>query len=180
MKLLEQVRHVARVKHLALRTERAYAYWIERYIRFHHIQHPNGMGAAEIQAFLTDLAVTGKVAASTQNQALAALLFLYRDVLQREIGNIDAIRARRPQRVPIVLSRDEVQQLLTAIDRIKTSEPYGLMAKLMYGAGLRLLESCRLRVKDVDLQRGQLTVRQGKGDKDRFVMLPESTRCSRA
>ena len=108
MKLLEQVRNAARVKHYAIRTEDAYAYWIERYIRFHHIQHPGNMGAAEVEAFLTDLAVTGKVAASTQNQALGALLFLYRDMLHRDIGNLNAVRARRPQRVPTVLSRGEV------------------------------------------------------------------------
>jgi len=125
----EQVRHVARVKHLALRTERANAYWIERYIRVHHIQHPNDMDTPEIRAFLTDLVVIGRVAASTQNQALAALLFRYCDVLQREIGNIDAIRARRPQRVPIVLSRGEVQRLLAAIDGVKTSEPAGGCAR---------------------------------------------------
>jgi integron integrase len=175
MKLLDQVRQVARVKHLSYRTEQAYAYWVERYIRFHGIKHPNTMAAPEVEAFLTDLAVTGRVSASTQNQALGALLFLYRDVLHIEIGDLNAVRARRPQRVPLVLSRGEVQQLLEAIDRIPTEEPYGLMARLMYGAGLRLMECCRLRVKDVDRARGQLTVRQGKGDKDRYVMLPAAT-----
>ena len=167
MKLLDQVRQVARVKHLAYRTEQAYVYWAERYIRFHGIKHPNTMAAPEVEAFLTALAVHGRVAASTQNQALGALLFLYRDVLHIEIGDLNAVRARRPQRVPLVLSRAEVQQLLEAIDRIPTEEPYGLMARLMYGAGLRLMECCRLRVKDIDPGRGQLTVRQGKGDKDR-------------
>jgi integron integrase len=176
MKLLDQVRQIARVKHLSYRTEQAYVYWIERYIRFHGIRHPNTMAAPEVEAFLTDLAVHGKVAASTQNQALGALLFLYRYVLHIEIGDLNAVRARRPQRVPLVLSRAEVQQLLEAMDRNPTEEPYGLMARLMYGAGLRLMESCRLRVKDLDLARGQLTVRQGKGDKDRYVMLPAATR----
>ena len=176
MKLLDQVRQVARVKHLAYRTEQAYVYWAERYIRFHGIKHPNTMAAPEVEAFLTALAVHGRVAASTQNQALGALLFLYRDVLHIEIGDLNAVRARRPQRVPLVLSRAEVQQLLEAIDRIPTEEPYGLMARLMYGAGLRLMECCRLRVKDIDPGRGQLTVRQGKGDKDRYVMLPGARR----
>src|SRR5258708_37599569 len=134
------------------------------------------MAGSEVEAFLTELAVNGKVAASTQNQALGALLFLYRDVLRIEIGDLNAVRARRPQRVPLVLSRSEVGQLLDAIDRGPTTEPYGLMARLMYGAGLRLMECWRLRMKDIDLDRGQLTVREGKGDKDRFVMLPAATR----
>lgn len=176
MKLLEQVRHVARARHLAYRTEQAYAYWIERYIRFHGIRHPNTMGAAEAEAFLTNLAVEGHVAASTQNQALGALLFLYRDVLKTDIGTLNAVRARRPKRVPVVLSPQEVARLLAALDEIPTSQPYGLMARLMYGAGLRLMECCRLRVKDVDVERGQLTIREGKGDKDRFVMLPVGAR----
>jgi integron integrase len=176
MKLLEQVRHTARVKHLAYRTEQAYAYWIERYIRFHGIRHPNTMGAPEAEKFLTYLAVEGKVAASTQNQALGALLFLYRDVLQIEIGRLDAVRAHRPRRVPSVLSREEVGALLAALDALPTAEPYGLLGRLMYGAGLRLMEACRLRMKDVDLARSQLTVRQGKGDKDRYVMLPQAVR----
>jgi integron integrase len=116
------------------------------------------------------------VSASTQNQALAALLFLYQDVLSRELGRLDAVRARRPVRVPTVLSRDEIRALLLAVDGVSKTEPDGVMARLMYGSGLRLMECCRLRVKDIDLERGQLTVRGGKGDKDRFVMLPECTR----
>jgi integron integrase len=172
MKLLDQLRHVARVKHFSYRTEQCYAYWAERYIRFHGIRHPNGMGAAEVEQFLTHLAVAGRVSASTQNQALGALLFLYRDVLGHDLGTLDAVRARRPVRVPLVLSANEVGALLAAIDRLPTTEPYGLMARLMYGSGLRLMECCRLRVKDVDLERGQLSVRGGKGDKDRYVMLP--------
>jgi integron integrase len=176
VKLLEQVRQLARVKHFSYRTEQCYVYWIERYIRFHGIRHPNAMGAPEAEAFLTHLAVDGNVAPSTQNQALAALLFLYRDVLQRDIGRLDAVRARRPVRLPIVLSRAEVTTLLKGLDKLPTSEPYGLMGRLMYGAGLRLMEACRLRMKDIDLERGQLTVREGKGNKDRFVMLPEATR----
>ena len=174
MKLLDQVRQTARVKHFAYRTEQAYAYWIERYIRFHHLRHPNTMGAAEVEQFLTDLAVNGRVSASTQNQALAALLFLYEDVLHMEIGRLDAVRARRPVRVPLVLSADEVRRLLEALDGLPTTEPYGLMGRLMYGGGLRLMECCRLRMKDVDRERGQLTIRGGKGDKDRYVMLPRA------
>jgi site-specific recombinase XerD len=148
MKLLDQVRHAARVKHFSYRTEQCYVHWIERFIRFHDIRHPNTMGAPEVERFLTHLAVEGHIAASTQNQALAALLFLYRSVLKIELGMLNAVRARRPQRVPLVLSREEVQQLLAALDALPTTEPYPLMARLMYGAGLRLMECCRLRVKD--------------------------------
>lgn len=176
MKLLEQVRQSARVKHFSYRTEKAYVYWAERYIRFHGIRHPNLMGTEEIEQFLTHLAVDGHVSASTQNQALAALLFLYQEVLKMDVGRLDAVRARRPKRVPCVLSRNEIAQLLSQLDNLDTQEPYGLMASLMYGAGLRLLECCRLRVKDIDFERGQMTVRQGKGDKDRYVMLPEPAR----
>ena len=176
MKLLVQVAQLARTKHFSIRTEKAYVYWIARYIRFNGVRHPGTLGAPEVETFLTHLAVDGHVSASTQNQALGALLFLYRDVLRQEIGKLDAVRARRPQRIPLVLSVREVQQLLEQIERLPTTEPYGLMAKLMYGAGLRLLECCRLRVKDIDLERGQLSVRGGTGDKDRYVMLPVATR----
>src|SRR5262245_40550182 len=172
MKLLDQVRQVARVKHFSYRTEQCYVHWAERYIRFHGIRHPNTMGAPEVEAFLTHLAVDGRVAASTQNQALGALLFLYRDVLGKEIGDLDAVRARRPVRVPLVLSVDEIRRLLDAIDHLPTTEPYVLMARLMYGSGIRLMECCRLRTKDIDFERGQMTIRQGKGDRDRYVMLP--------
>lgn len=174
MKLLDTVRHQIRLRHFSYRTEKAYVYWIERFIRHHGLRHPNTMGKLEVEAFLTHLAIEGRVSASTQNQALAALLFLYGAVLEVEVGLVDAVRAKRPQRVPLVLSRAEVRALLDGLDALPTQEPYGLMGRLMYGAGLRLLECCRLRVKDVDLQRGQATVRGGKGDKDRYVMLPES------
>ncbi len=174
--LLDQVREKARLKHFSLRTERCYVYWIERYLRFlkgnGRWRHPSEVGAKEVEAFLTNLAVQGQVAASTQNQALGALLFLYREVLQLDLGTLDAVRARRPQRVPLVLSVAEVGQLLQGLDRLPTQEPYGLMGGLLYGSGLRLMECCRLRMKDVDLERGQLTVRGGKGDKDRYVMAP--------
>jgi len=176
MKLLDRVRHSVRAKHFSYRTEKVYVYWIERFIRYHGIRHPDTMGAPEVEAFLTHLAVDGRVAASTQNQALAALLFLYANVLGRDIGRLNAVRAERPVRVPLVLSPDEVHALLSAVDQVSRTEPYGLMARLMYGAGLRLMECCRVRMKDVDLERGQLTVRGGKGDKDRFVMLPVATR----
>jgi integron integrase len=176
MKLLDQVRHLLRAKHYSYRTERCYLSWIEQYIRFCRapdgFRHPATLGAPEVEQFLTHLAVARLVSASTQNQALNALLFLYRDVLRLDLGSLDAVRARRSRRLPAVLSRDEVRRVLDALDRLPTDEPYGLMARLMYGAGLRLMECCRLRVKDVDFPRRQLVVRQGKGDKDRVVMLP--------
>lgn len=178
MKLLEQVRNCLRVKRYAYRTEDCYVRWICQYIHFHKtaegFRHPVTLGAAEVESFLTHLAVKRHVSASTQNQALGALLFLYRDVLRLELSGLNAVRARRSQRLPVVMSREEVGQLLAAIDRLETDEPYGLMARLMYGAGLRLMECCRLRVKDVNLVRLQITVREGKGDKDRVVMLPRS------
>jgi integron integrase len=178
MKLLDQVRHCLRVKRYSYRTEQSYVRWISQYIHFHKqadgFRHPATLGAAEVEQFLTYLAVQRHVAASTQNQALGALLFLYRDVLKLQLVGLEAVRARRSRRLPVVLSREEVQQLLAAIDQLQTEEPYGLMARLMYGCGLRLMECCRLRVKDLDLARLQITVREGKGDKDRVVMLPRS------
>jgi integron integrase len=178
MKLLEQVRNALRLKRYSYRTEQCYVRWICQYIHFHKqldgFRHPATLGATEVESFLTHLAVERRVSASTQNQALGALLFLYRDVLRLELSGLDAVRARRSRRLPVVLSREEVAQLLEAIDRLDSEEPYGLMARLMYGAGLRLMECCRLRIKDVDLVRLQITVREGKGDKDRVVMLPRS------
>jgi integron integrase len=168
-KLLDQVRVALRTRHYAIRTEEAYVDWIRRFILFHGKRHPREMGAAEIETFLTDLAVRGRVAASTQNQALAALLFLYQNVLKIELPRVDAVRAKRPERLPVVLSADEVRAVLDRIDGV-----YRLMAELMYGAGLRLLECCRLRVKDLDFDRGQIDVREGKGDRDRAVPLPRS------
>jgi integron integrase len=172
MKLLEQVCQILRVKHYSLATERCYCQWIRRFIFFHGVKHPNTMGAEEVERFLTHLATTDKVAASTQNQALNALLFLYREVLGMDLGTFDAVRARRPLRVLTVLSKVEAKEFLDAVAQLKTTEPYHVMCQLMYGSGLRLMECCRLRVKDIDLERGQLTVRGGKGDKDRYVMLP--------
>jgi integrase len=168
-KLLDQVRARLRTLHYSIRTEEAYANWITRFILFHHKRHPRDMGGPEVEAFLTHLAVEGQVAASTQNQALAALLFLYQQVLEMELPRLDAVRAKRPERLPVVLSRDEVRAVLDGM-----AGSYRLMAGLMYGSGLRLLECCRLRVKDIDFARRQITVREGKGDKDRAVPLPRS------
>jgi integron integrase len=167
-KLLEQVRAAIRLRHYSLRTEEAYVQWIKRFIFFHDKRHPLDMGEKEITQFLSALAVKGHVSASTQNQALCALLFLYRHVLDQQVGWLDEmVRARRPQRLPIVLSRPEVRALLGALDGV-----HWLMASLLYGAGLRLLECLRLRVKDLDFAKRQLVVRAGKGDKDRVTVLP--------
>jgi site-specific recombinase XerD len=173
MKLLDQVRQTARVKHFSYRTEQSYVRWIERYIRWHGIRHPAEMGGPEVEAFLTHLAVEGQVAASTQNQALAALLFLYRNVLRIELPNLGAVRAARREQLPVVLSCDEAARLLAAVDAGGEARgAYGVMTRLMYGCGLRLLETCRLRVKDVDFGRSQIAVRGGKGDVDREVARP--------
>ena len=173
-RLLDRLRWALRVRHYSPRTEACYAEWVTRYIRFHGLRHPNTMGAAEIEQFLTDLAVHGHVAASTQNQAFNALLFLYQQVLGIELPRIAAARARRPVRLPIVLSPDEVRRLLDAVEGADGT--FRLMAGLMYGAGLRREECCRLRVHDVDPDRGQIVVRHGKGGKDRVVMLPRALR----
>ncbi|MBM3997695.1 MAG: integron integrase [Planctomycetes bacterium] len=173
-RLLDQVKQVLRVKHYALRTEECYTQWITRYILFHNKRHPRDMGAAELQQFLTDLAVTGHVSASTQNQALNAIVFLYREVLELDLGKVDAVRARRPKRLPVVLAAEEVARVLALVEG--ADGVIGLMAKLLYGCGLRLMECCRLRVKDIDFARGQIMVRHGKGGKDRIVMLPKSIR----
>ncbi|HPT51622.1 MAG TPA: integron integrase [Accumulibacter sp.] len=167
-RLLDQVRGRIRLKHYSLRTEQAYLDWIRRFIRFHGRRHPREMGAAEVGAFLTHLAVEGKVAASTQNQAKSALLFLYRQVLDCELPWLDNVeRAKAPKRLPVVLTQTEVQALLT---RLRGT--HWLLASLLYGAGLRLMEGLRLRVKDVDFKRKEILVRDGKGFKDRVTMLP--------
>src|SRR5262249_46101475 len=139
MQLLEQVCQTLRVKHYSLATERCYCQWIRRFIFFHGVKHPNTMGAEDVERFLTHLATTEKVAASTQNQALNALVFLYREVLHMDLGNFDAVRARRPLRVPTVLSQVEVKQFFQAVAQLKTNEPYHLMCQLMYGSGLRVM-----------------------------------------
>lgn len=167
-RLGDRARAAMRVKHLSVRTEEAYLGWMRRYYEFHGRKDPATLGAAELSAFLSSLATERKVAASTQNQALAALLFLYRSVLGQEFPWLDdLVRARGPERLPVVLSRDEVRAVLSSMDGVTR-----LMATLLYGSGLRLLECCRLRVKDVDFARRQIVVRRGKGDKDRMTMLP--------
>ena len=169
-RLLDRVRAAIRARHYSQRTEKAYVHWIRRYILFHGKRHPETLGAAEIESFLSALAVQGKVAASTQNQALAALLFLYRAVLRMDLPWIDGIvRAKSPGRLPTVLSRDEVALVLGQMRNVPL-----VMATLLYGAGLRLLECARLRVKDVDFARRQIVVRSGKGNRDRVAPLPLS------
>ncbi|MCP4171150.1 MAG: integron integrase [Fuerstiella sp.] len=173
MKLLDQVRCHMRTAHLAIRTERAYVSWIKRFLHFEkclcgHWRHPDEMGSEEVNRYLTHLAVDRNVSASTQTQALSALLLLFREVLQNDRLSIDAIRAKHPETIPVVLSISEVWRVMREI-------PFGanrVIAGLQYGSGMRLLESCRLRVKDVDFDRHQIIVRDGKGQKDRAVPLP--------
>ena len=169
-RLLDQVRERCRVKHYSIRTEKRYCDWIRRFILFHRKRHPSEMGKPEIEAFLTYLAVSGNVAASTQNQALAAILFLYKEVLQVELPWLDDVtRAKRPPKLPVVLSESEAKALLAQLEGV-----HYLVAALLYGSGLRLMEAIRLRVQDVDFERLEITVRSGKGNKDRRTMLPRS------
>ncbi len=171
-RLLEQVRARMRLKHYSLRTEQAYSYWIRRYIRAWLPRHPRDLDGKAVESFLTGLATRDNVAASTQNQALSALLFLYREVLGMELAWMEnVVRAKRPRRLPVVLSQAQVAQLLA---RMAGRE--SLMAGLLYGSGLRLMECARLRVKDVDLARNEITVRDGKGGKDRMTVLPGALR----
>jgi len=168
VRLLDQVRGKIRLKHYSIRTEQAYVDWIKRFILYFDKRHPRELGAGEVEAFLTHLAVAGRVAAATQNQAKSALLFLYREVLGVELPWLDNVeRAKAPKRLPVVLTRAEVQVLLTRL-----SGTHWLMASLLYGAGLRLMECLRLRVKDIDFARKEILVRDGKGFKDRVTMLP--------
>lgn len=170
-KLLDQVRERVRLKHYSIRTEQAYVEWIKRFILFHDKRHPAQMGAAEIEAFLTHLAVKNKVSASTQNQAKSALLFLYREVLEQKLAWLEKVtQAKTAKRLPVVLTVREVQAVLKGL-----SGTHWLLASLLYGAGLRLMEAVRLRVKDVEFTRREIIVREGKGNKDRVTMLPEST-----
>jgi integrase len=167
-KLLDQVRNVIRRKHYSIRTEQTYTDWIRRFILFHGKRHPSEMGESEVTSFLTSLAREGNVAASTQNQALSALLFLYKEVLKQQIGWLDKVeRAKKPARLPVVLTRDEVHKIFAHLHGM-----HRLMAGLLYGSGLRLMECVRLRVKDIDFGYLQITVRDGKGAKDRVTMLP--------
>lgn len=173
-RLLDRLRRALRLRHYSPRTENCYAAWAERFIRFHRLRHPRDMGGAEIEMFLSDLAIAGHVSASTQNQAFNALLFLYQHVLRIELPRLDAVRAKRPKRLPTVLSPAEVGQVLQAIDGGEGA--FRIMAGLLYGAGLRRQECCRLRVHDLDMARDQLVVRHGKGGKDRVVMVPRKLR----
>lgn len=169
-KLLDEVRSLVRLKHLSLSTERAYVYYIKQFILFHQKRHPREMGSAEVQAYLTHLAVRKQVAASTQNTAFSALLFLFREVLRQEMPDLDGIpRARRPARLPVVFTRAEVQRVLAHL----SGTPL-LIVSLLYGGGLRLMEAMRLRVKDLDFDLGQIVVRDGKGEKDRLTILPQA------
>src|SRR6185437_2002147 len=169
-KLLDRLRHACRVRHYSIRTEDAYHDWARRFILFHDKRHPSDMAEAEVNEFLTDLAVNGHVAASTQNQALCALLFLYEHVLERPLDRIDGVvRANRPKRLPVVLTKPEIRAVFHELEGTPR-----LVSHLLYGAGLRLLEGLRLRIKDLDFQRHEITVREGKGNKDRVTMLPES------
>jgi integron integrase len=173
-KLLDQVRDKLRVKHYSIRTEETYLDWIKRYIYFHDKQHPKNLGPADLEAFLTHLAVAGKVASSTQNQAKSAILFLYREVLAIELPWLNNVtQAKAPKRLPVVLTIGEVQALLAEL-----SGTHGLVASLLYGTGMRLMEAIRLRVKDVEFTRNEIIVREGKGFKDRVTMLPEAVSSS--
>lgn len=169
-RLLEQTRQVLRTFHYSIRTEQNYIQWIKRFILFHNKQHPKDMGVNEVTAFLTDLAVNKHVSASTQNQALSAILFLYKRVLLVELDWIDdVVRAKRPKRLPVVLSKDETMLILNAMRGTNA-----LVAKLLYGTGMRLMEAIRLRVQDLDFENNQIVVRAGKGNKDRYTTLPLS------
>ena len=169
-KLLDQVRASMRTRHYSLRTEKTYVHWIKRFIFFHGKRHPQEMSEVEIGQFLSALATESQVSASTQNQALNALLFLYRAVLDMPIGYVNGVvRAKRPNRLPVVLTRQEVRAIIAGMEGVEQ-----LMATLLYGAGLRLMECLRLRVQEIDFASHQITVRAGKGDKDRVTMLPAS------
>ena len=169
-RLLDQVRSVLRARHYSRRTESAYLSWIRQYILYHEKRHPLEMGADEVGRFLSYLATERDVAASTQNQALNAILFLYRDVLKIDMGILEnVVRAKKPKRLPVVLNRTEVLKVLDGINGTPR-----LVVSLLYGAGMRLLDGLRLRVQDVDFESGELLIRHGKGGKDRRTMLPES------
>ena len=173
-KLLDQVRQAIRTRHYSDKTEKAYVHWIKRYIFFHNKRPPMELAELEIGQFLSSLATDNHVSASTQNQAFNALLFLYKEVLGRKIGLIDGVvRAKRPQRLPVVLTREEVKKVIEQMNGVPR-----LMAILLYGGGLRLMECCHLRVKDIDFSRNEIVVRAGKGDKDRHTMLPTAIKDS--
>jgi integron integrase len=168
--LMGKLREELAVRHYARRTVKSYVLWVRRYLAFHGCRHPREMGSKEIQAFLSHLATDLSVSASTQNQALSALLFLYRHVLGSDVGDLTGVaRARQRKRLPTVLTPGEVKTVLARLDGVE-----GLVARMLYGSGLRLMEALRLRVKDVDFEKRQVTVRSGKGDKDRRTMLPQT------
>lgn len=168
-KLLDQVRWVIRGKHYSIRTEKSYISWIKRFIYFHNKQHPRNLGKSHVMAFVNTMAARGHVAASTQNQALCAVLFLYREVLQNKLGWIDDIQwSKKPQRLPTVFTISEVQKVITMLDG-----QHALMISLLYGSGLRLMECLRLRIQDIDFGYRQIIIRNGKGQKDRVTILPE-------
>ncbi|MBM5786172.1 MAG: integron integrase [Cyanobacteria bacterium M_surface_10_m2_119] len=167
--LIQRCRDLLQTRHYARRTVKTYEQWLRRFLRFHRMRHPRDMGSAEVNAYLTHLAVQEQVSASTQNQALAALLFLYGDLLEQELEIEGVVRARTRQRVPVVLSEAEVRAVRERLDG-----EAALVVGLLYGSGLRLMEALRLRVKDLDLQRMEITVRDGKGGKDRLTVLPQS------
>jgi integron integrase len=170
-RLLDQVRNEIRLRHYSIRTEHTYVQWVTDYVRFHEMRHPNDMGAPEIHAYLTHLAVERNVAAKTQNQALCALVFLYTQVLKKDPGDFSgAVRAKLPERVPVVLSVEEVERIMQNLSGL-----HKLMVVLMYGTGMRIIEVIRLRIKDIDFENRSIVVREGKGDKDRIVPLPTST-----
>ena len=170
MKLLTVVRRQLRVRHYSRRTESAYTHWIRRFVKFHGMRHPSELGAPHVTAFLSSLAVERGVSAATQNQALAALLFLYGTVLGAPVGWLgELVRAKKPTRLPVVLTRDEVKAVLAHLEGVPA-----LVARLLYGSGLRLLEALTLRVKDVDFARKEIRLRGGKGDRDRMTMLAEA------
>jgi len=167
--LIQRYREELQARHYARRTVDTYEQWLRRFLRFHGMRHPREMGSADVNAFLTHLAVEGKVSASTQNQALSALLFLYRELLGRDLDLVGVVRARTRQRVPVVLSEAAVRAVRERLDG-----EAALVVGLLYGSGLRLMEALRMRVKDLDLQRMEITVRDGKGGKDRLTVLPQS------
>ncbi len=169
---MDRLRAALRARHCSRRTEHAYCQWVRRFIAFHGLRHPKDLGDGEINAFLTQLAVRRNVSASTQNQALAGLVFLYKHVLDRPIGDMKTlVRARRPERVPLVMTRTEVRQVLECVHGDR-----GLVLSLLYGAGMRLMEAVTLRVQDIDFEKLCVTVRRGKGNKDRVTMLPSTLR----
>jgi integron integrase len=167
-KLIDQLRQAIHLRHYSLATEKQYVQWVRRFIHFHNVRHPADMGAPEVEAFLTHLAVQSNVAASTQNQALSALLFMYREVLGQDLPWLqEVVRAKRPTRLPVVLTPTEVMAMLERMTGI-----HSLLARLLYGSGMRLMEAVRLRIKDIDFERLEIVVRDGKGAKDRVTMLP--------